>query len=419
MERPFRAPRPGRQFREQSLSRVGHRDPVLAPADRSTPFAYTRLMESAPLSGHGVAGSLDWWGDPALYQAMERMTAGQRRPLPGVLDTSCVRTGLARQLETGVPPASLGAARNGTVRMFMERDTLDETYRRLPRFAQQLGVPTSRLASLFAREWLPHIRVVALPPAFRELDARALAVRGLDSDDYPAAALAALLSPCVLLTHDRKHFGPLGIQSSSQGVDAVVAALDVKVGEVRLQTVAAMPAAPIMVAHSGIRVAIGYMGPVAWVLIGLVIVGAFWLYQRQPPARREAIKTTAADAAHWFLVESQRAARSVQQSRERLTIHLVPSPGRATPTAAVLRELATAPEPMSAQELYDTLDASVRAPVASLRRFLHANKPSVFQEAGRGSFLLGGRCVVGAHGQTTLLSQGVRSRQECGGLYPP
>ncbi len=384
-----------------------HGDPVLAldesPADRLTPVAYTRLMESAPLQpGHGVARSLDWWGDPALYEAMEHMTAGQRRPLPGVLDTSCVRTGLARQLETGVPPASLGATRNGTVRLFMERDTLDETCRRLPRFAQQLGVPTSRLASLFAREWLPHIRVVALPPALRELDTRAVAVRGLDADDYPAAALAALLSPCVLLTHDRKHFGPLGIQSSSQGVNAVVAALDVKVGEVQLQAVAAMPAAPIIVAHSGIRVAIEHMGPVAWVLIGLVIVGAFWLYQRQPQARKEAIKTTAAAAAQWFLVESQRAARFVQQSRERLAIHLVPPPECATPTAAVLRELATTPEPMSAQQLYDMLDASVRAPVASLRQFLHANKPSVFHEAGRGSFLLGGRCVLSGHDRATL-----------------
>jgi hypothetical protein len=33
--------------------------------------------------------------------------------------------------------------------------------------------------------------------------------------------------------HDHKHLWSLGIQSWSQGVDAVAAAIDVKVGEVR------------------------------------------------------------------------------------------------------------------------------------------------------------------------------------------
>ncbi len=149
-----------------------------------------------------------------------------------------------------------------------------------------------------------------------------------------------------------------------------------------------MPAAPIIAAHFGIKVAIEHMGPAAWVLVGLVIAGAFWLYQRQPPARKEAIKTTAANATQWFLTESLQATRSVQQSREQLAAHLVPPLECVTPTAAVLRELATAPEPMSAQQqVYDALDAPVRAPVASLRQFLHANKPGVFREARRGNFV--------------------------------
>ncbi len=362
-------------------------------------LSYTRLMYDTPLrSGHGSPRS-DWWTDPALYAAIERMTAAQRRPLPGVLDTCFVRTGLARQLESGVPPASLGAARNGTIRLFMERDTLDETCRRLPRFAQQLGVPAERLSDLFAREWLPHIRIVVLPPALRELDARALAVRDLDLGDYPAASLAALLSPCVLLTHDRKHFVPLGIQSSSQGVDAVVAALDLKVGEVRLQAVAAVPATPLIMADAGIRAAIEHIGPWACVLIALVIAGAFWLYQRQSRERRASIKKTLADGSYLLLAESQRAARSVQRSREQLDVHLVPSPERATAAAAVLRELAVAPESMSAKQLYDALGAPVRAPVGSVRDFLHANKHGIFSEARRGSFLLGRRYAIQGHGQ--------------------
>jgi hypothetical protein len=55
------------------------------------------------------------------------------------------------------------------------------------------------LVRRFADDWLPYIRVVDLPPRFRELDARAAAVRDLNPDEYPTAALGALLSPCVRL----------------------------------------------------------------------------------------------------------------------------------------------------------------------------------------------------------------------------
>lgn len=41
-----------------------------------------------------------------------------------VLDTACVRTGFHYQLSIGSPPASVTTARDGTVRLFMEYDTL-------------------------------------------------------------------------------------------------------------------------------------------------------------------------------------------------------------------------------------------------------------------------------------------------------
>ena len=85
------------------------------------------------------------------------------------------------------------------MRTFMEYETLVETQRKLPKFARQFGVPVAELTRDGLR--LPYIRVVKIPPALRELDQRALEVRRLDPDDYPAAvALAALLSPCILLT---------------------------------------------------------------------------------------------------------------------------------------------------------------------------------------------------------------------------
>jgi hypothetical protein len=50
-----------------------------------------------------------------------------RRPLPAVLDTACVRTGLHSQVKNGCPPRSVRIARDGSVRLFMEYDTLVET----------------------------------------------------------------------------------------------------------------------------------------------------------------------------------------------------------------------------------------------------------------------------------------------------
>jgi len=51
-------------------------------------------------------------------------------------------------------------------------------------------------------------------------------------------------------------------------------------------------------------------------------------------------------------------------------------------------------ESMSAQQLFDTLDESVRPAVDPLRRSLHANKAAVFREVRRGGFVLGERYHV-------------------------
>jgi hypothetical protein len=111
-------------------------------------------------------------------EAFPRSTGGyeglaelRRGPLVAVLDTSCVRTGLAHQLKSGVLPASLSTVRGGATCLFMERETLAETREKLPVFAGQLGVSTSDLIRMFAEDWLPFIRVVDLPPQLRELDA--------------------------------------------------------------------------------------------------------------------------------------------------------------------------------------------------------------------------------------------------------
>ena len=81
--------------------------------------------------------------DADQLRMIRTMTELKEGPIPTVLDTSCVRTGLQYQLANGRLPVSIDAARSGRTRLFMELDTLNETWERLPRFAEQLNVPIS------------------------------------------------------------------------------------------------------------------------------------------------------------------------------------------------------------------------------------------------------------------------------------
>lgn len=327
-------------------------------------------------------------GFPRRWEMLSELREG---PIPTVIDTSCVRTGLQDQLKKGRLPASIRAAEEGHTRLFMEYDTLIETWERLPRFAQQLDVPLIDLQGLFCECWLPLISVVRLPDGLRELDERARAVRDLDAEDYPTAALAALLSPCILLTRNHKHFGPLGIQAASQGVDAVFAALDLRVGETRVQAVAMVPAAPVLAVGGATKWAYEKVGPLALVILGLILVGGTVFYRRQPPERKETVKKVAGGVGEFLMTEANAAMQAVQQAENQLTEWVVPGPAKRSVTSAVFRTLATGEDSMSAQQLCETLRPEVRPAVAPLRDWLHGNKTTVFKEVRYGSFQLGWR----------------------------
>jgi len=227
----------------------------------------------------------------------------RHRPLPAVLDTDFIRTGLHAQLSKGMPPRSIRTARGGSLRLFMEYDTLLETNERLPKFADQLGASVPELRRILNEDWLPHIDVVQLPAGLRELDPRALRVRDGDGvrlgdvDDFPAAALAALLSPCLLLTHNYKHFGALGVQTRMQGVDGVMAVLAINIGEVQLQAVIFIPSLPFRVVGVAMEWATEKIGPLAWVILGAGVAGGIVWYCKQPPERRDQINKVAGDIA--------------------------------------------------------------------------------------------------------------------------
>jgi hypothetical protein len=284
--------------------------------------------------------------------------------------------------------------RSGRFRMFMEQDTLHETWNRLPRFADQLNVPLAKLQRMFADDWLPLLSIVSLPEGVRQIDRRAAAVRELDPDDYPTAALAALLSPCILLTRNHRDFGPLDVKITTQGVDAVIAAINVKVGETHVQAVVMLPATPVVAVGATTKWAADKIGSMAWFVLALLVVGGVVMYRRQPPERKEQMKNFATESGKFLLDEYGRAISAVQQAEDQLVACVVPGPEDRSVTSAVFRKLAITDDSMSAQQLCEVLDDSVRPAVDPLRRFLHGNKTTVFREVRRGGFILGVRYHV-------------------------
>lgn len=326
-----------------------------------------------------------------MIRTMSELREG---PIPTVLDTSCVRTGLQYQLANGRLPVSIDAARSGRTRLFMERDTLNETWEKLPIFAEQLDVPLITLQSHFANDWLPLLSIVSIPEELRDVDPRATLVRNLDIDDHPAAALASLLSPCILLTHNHTDFLPLDVRAWSQGIDAVVAAFDIKLGEAEVQAVLMIPVMPVMAVGATTKWASDKVGPAAWIALAILFAGGVLWYGQQPPERKERIKHVASVAGKYLVEEHARATSAVHQAQAQLSACVVQGPEERSVLSAVFRKLALTDESLSAQQLCDVLDDSVRPAVDPLRRFLHGNKTTMFSEVRRGGFVLGGRYSV-------------------------
>jgi hypothetical protein len=342
------------------------------------------MTAGLPLSQEDLAALLD--------DAMDASWTGLgRQPLPAVLDTDFVRTGLHYQLRNGTPPRSVRIARDGSLRLFMEYDTLAETGKKLPKFADQLGVPLTDLRRVLNDDWLPHIDVVKLPVSLRGADPRALQVRDRDTGDFPAAALAAMLSPCLLLTHNYKHFGALGVHTRAQGVDGVMAVVAINVGEMQVHAVVMLPAVPTRAAGAAFKWSHDRIGPATWVILAVLVGGGIYWYCKQPQERRERIRQVAGEIGSSYLQQYGAAAEVAHQGRLLLRACVVPRPEQRSVASAILRELALAPESLSAQQLAELLDSPMRPSVTDLRAWLRQHDGTVFRQVRRGGFVLGSR----------------------------
>lgn len=306
-------------------------------------------------------------------------------PLLAVLDTSFVFTALQSQLRnSGAPPLSLRAAQQGGIRLFIAGETLTETFDKLDEFADALGTTCQRLEAFLIEDWAPSITVVDVAGVAPE--GRAALVAERDASDRPAAVLAALLSPCILLAHDRD-FEPLGIPGRGEPVLAVQATLVVNDTTVRVQAVVMTPALPVAGVVGGVRW-IGNRTGLPPLLVGAALAGGgYLLYTRMAPERRATARQVLADVGTMFLEEAVRAYGEQQQALSALEGLVVPLERPRTVKAVVLRELARADEPLSAQQLWERLDPMTRPALTAVRATLRAHWAA--ELVGRGIWMLG------------------------------
>ncbi|MDG7000095.1 MAG: hypothetical protein JRN15_13390 [Nitrososphaerota archaeon] len=333
------------------------------------------------------------WDSAPLYSRNLVMTGQNEFRRLAVLDTSHVRTGLHYQLKNGRPPAMIGLAETGAIGLFMELETLTETVEKLPKFANQLAkdftVDENILKEVLKEDWLPHIRVVRLPEDLRELDSRAVKVRDLDSEDFPTAALASILSPCILLTGNSQHFYPLGVTDFDHGRKAIIAVGDGESNRIMLSTIETGTGlaitTPVEVGKWLYKKS-GYKG---LLIASGLILAALYFYRKQPQSKRETALYYLNQTFQFTYHMWTQAEAMITNAEARLEALSVPPPQQRSQLADVIRTLALAPDSMSAQAIHNTLAGQKRPKVVEIRKFLHDNKNGLFWEIRRGSFVVG------------------------------
>lgn len=142
-----------------------------------------------------------------------------QRPLPVVADANVLMDELLQRSRREQPTHLGDALANGDARLFVVPPVIDEAARHLPDRARRRGDDLGDVNHLWDAEYRPYTRLVEIET---HPDPRVGAVAARDSADEPTAALAVLVAPCILLTHDQ-HFSALGV-IGSQWLETVTAA---------------------------------------------------------------------------------------------------------------------------------------------------------------------------------------------------
>lgn len=304
-------------------------------------------------------------------------------PHVATLDTSFFFSCFQSVIRWGGPPRSIGAAKDGTVRLFMAEETLSELIEILPEFAQKIGVDEQRLKSILD-ELAPWIWVVSLDHFD---DPRVEAVAKRDAADLPAARLAAFLSPCFLLTTD-KDFKAMEVQVPCQPVLAIKAAVLARRSETTVEVVGAIPAVPVLAAWEGAKWGGSKLGVhPALLILGILALG-FVVYDLQPADRRSRIRSSVIEGCKAYATVVNSANEENRLAEKAVNLQLVPRVLPQTPESRVIGELARHEEPMSAQRIYDHAGLRDQVSVKRIREVLRTHE-STWRCPGNGQWSFG------------------------------
>ncbi|MGH2627373.1 MAG: hypothetical protein ACRDHY_12065, partial [Anaerolineales bacterium] len=213
-----------------------------------------------------------------------------------------------------------------------------------------------------------------------------------DPTDRPAATLATLLAPCLLLATDRDFESLVPVEPWRPGeppspVIGVRATLVLNDAMLHVNATVMVPVLPVAGAIGGVRWLGGRLSVSPWLLAAAIVGGGAFLYRRLDPQRRAAARRVLADVRTTVLEELVRAQAEQQTALCALERRVVPYLGPRSIEAVVLRELAVAGEALSAQGLWGRLHPTTRPGVTTVRELLRGHPATAL--AGRGVWTLG------------------------------
>jgi|GEM_PF-3386862 len=306
-----------------------------------------------------------------------------------VLDTEFFFSAFQSQLKRGGAPKSLQVAMRGVIRLFIASDTFFELLdKKLPDFADKLGT-TVPVLERFLMMWLDWLTLVDLPSDYSDPRVKQLAER--DASDVPAATLACLLAPCVLLTNDFDFESLIEDLESLSHVLIVKAAVQLDNASGELRMVATVPTLPVAATVGGTRWVANRIGASPWVVGGVLMLTVallgIWAYRRMDDDDKTALRQFGTEVGTRYLEEVNDIQTRVSDARQTLTKRTVLPLATRNREQVVLRELAMADEALSAQRLWERLDPEARPGVHKVREILRTHPSPVGY--GRGQWTLG------------------------------
>jgi hypothetical protein len=307
-------------------------------------------------------------------------------PLIAVLDVDVIRRGLQHELRTSSFPTSLEAADRGAMHLFIESRTMEELMSKLPEFARQMRVHPAELESILEAGLMQLVRVVdARGP---DPDPRVLSV---PADDRPAAELASLLAPCVLMTDNYRDFEAMGVTAISAWLPAAKGSLATASADAQLGAMWGMGSLPFVMGFQGIQWA-DRRYPAARALLlatgTAICVGAF-IYLRSP-ARRDRLTVGLWRALPPILELAGQAMEKRMYGELLISEALEITQVKGTSDRVLANRLARLSSPVTAAELWGQLEEDERRIVGSesAARATLRSTPA-FVQLRRGRWLVG------------------------------